>query len=207
MNPPAVRLIIAALVWVLVAAGMLIPVGLAAASPLQASREALWIFGGMAGVAALALLLVQPMLAAGLLPGVATRVARRWHRLVGATIVAAVMLHVGGLYLYSPDDVTDALLLVAPTPFSIYGVIGLCSVALTALLVAIRSRSGMRYPTWRLLHNALSLVLVVSSIVHAVLIEGAMGVVSKGILCGLVFAATVIALLRTHLHRPPRQDL
>jgi predicted ferric reductase len=194
------------LVWCLVAAGMLVPVGLAAASPLQASREALWIFGGMAGVVALALLLVQPLLAAGLLPGPSLPDARRWHRWIGTTIVAAVILHVGGLYFYSPSDVTDVLLLVAPTPFAVYGVVGLASAVLTALLVALRSRLGFRYAAWRIAHNAVSAVVVVSSIVHALLIEGAMEIVSKAILCSLVVAATIIALVRVHARwRPPRE--
>jgi predicted ferric reductase len=189
----------AGVVWLVLAACVLIPVGLAAASPLQASREALWIFGGMAGVVALALLLVQPILAAGLLPGTSSPTGRRWHRWIGATIIAAVVLHVGGLYLYSPDDISDALLLVSPTPFAVYGVIGLWGAALTALLVAVRSRSGLRYATWRIVHNAVSLVVVVSSVVHAILIEGAMGFVSKAILCTLVIAAAMIALLRVHV--------
>lgn len=186
-------------VWLLLAACTLVPVGLAAASPLQASREALWIFGGMAGVVALALLLVQPMLAAGLLPGSSIPTARRWHRWIGATIVSAVILHVFGLYLYSPDDISDALLLVSPTPFAVYGVVGLVGVVVTALLVAVRSRSGLRYVTWRIVHNAVSLVVVASSVVHAMLIEGAMGFVSKAILCVLVIAAAMIALIRVHV--------
>ena len=74
MNQPVAREITAALVWFLLAAGLLVPVGLAAANPLQSSREPLWIFGGMAGVVALALLLLQPMLAADLLPGASTPV-------------------------------------------------------------------------------------------------------------------------------------
>ena len=186
-------------VWLLLAACTLVPVGLAAASPLQASREALWIFGGMAGVVALALLLVQPMLAAGLLPGSSILTARRWHRWIGATIVSAVILHVVGLYLYSPDDISDALLLVSPTPFAVYGVVGLVGVIVTALLVVVRSRSGLRYVTWRIVHNAVSLVVVMSSVVHAMLIEGAMGFVSKAILCVLVIAAAMIALIRVHV--------
>jgi predicted ferric reductase len=189
-------------IWLLLAAGMLVPVGLAAASPLLPSREPLWIFGGMAGVVALALLLVQPLLAAGLLPGPSILTARRWHRWIGATIVAAVLLHVGGLYLYSPDDISDALLLVSPTPFAVYGVIGLVGVILTALLAAVRSRVGVRYGVWRIVHNAVSVVVVVSSVVHAVMIEGAMGFVSKAVLCGLVIAAAIVALLRVHVKWP-----
>jgi predicted ferric reductase len=156
----------------------------------------------MAGVVALALLLVQPLLAAGLLPGPSILTARRWHRWIGATIVAAVLLHVGGLYLYSPDDISDALLLVSPTPFAVYGVIGLVGVVLTALLAAVRSRVGVRYGIWRIVHNAVSVVVVVSSVVHAVMIAGAMGFVSKAILCVLVIAAAIVALLRVHARWP-----
>jgi predicted ferric reductase len=194
------------LVWGLVAACILVPVGIAAANPLQASRDALWIIGGMAGIVALALLFVQPLLAAGYLPGAPVSAGRRWHRLVGTFIIVTVGLHIGGLYLSSPEDIADALLLVAPTPFSVYGVVGLCGVVLTAILVAVKSRSGLRYAAWRILHNALALVVVVSSIVHALLIEGAMGNVSKAILCALVFAATVIVLFRVHVMKVLMKD-
>jgi predicted ferric reductase len=196
----------AVLVWCLVMACVLVPVGIAAANPLQANRDALWIVGGMAGIAALALLLVQPLLAAGYLPGPSLTAGRRWHRWLGTTIVVTVGLHIIGLYLSSPEDITDTLLLVAPTPFSVYGVIGLCGVVLTAVLVAVRSRSGLRYTSWRIVHNALALVVVVSSIVHALLIEGAMGSVSKLILCALIFAVTVIVLFRTHVTKTQMRD-
>jgi predicted ferric reductase len=109
-----------------------------------------------------------------------------------------VILHVVGLYLSSPEDIADALLLVAPTPFSVYGVVGLAGVLLTAILVAVKSRSGLRYASWRILHNGLALIVVVSTIAHALLIEGAMGAVSKAVLCGLVLAATVVVLVRVH---------
>jgi predicted ferric reductase len=196
----------AVLVWFLLAACILIPVGIAAANPLQANRDALWIVGGMTGIVALALLLAQPLLAAGYLPGPSLTAGRRWHRWLGTMIVLTVGLHIGGLYLSSPEDITDALLLVAPTPFSVYGVIGLCGVVLTAILVAVRSRTGLRYASWRILHNAIALVVVVSSIVHALLIEGAMGSVSKLVLCVLVFAATVIVLFRIHVAKPRIKD-
>jgi predicted ferric reductase len=183
------------------AACVLFPVGIAAVNPLQASRDALWIVGGMAGIVALAMLLVQPLLAAGYLPGLSVPAGRRWHRWIGTMVAAAVGLHVGGLYLSSPTDMTDALLLVAPTPFSVYGVIGLWAVVLTAILVTVRSRSGLRYTSWRILHNAIALVVVVCSTAHALLIEGAMGSVSKGILCALVLAATIIVLFRVNMRK------
>ncbi len=196
----------AALVWFFLAAAVCVPVVIAATNPLQSSREAMWIFGGMAGVVALALLLVQPVLVAGLVPEAPVLVMRRWHRWIGTVVVVGVLLHVGGLYLYSPDDTTDALLLVAPTPFAVYGVIGLWSAVLTGVLVAMRTKSGLRYAIWRVVHNVLSLVVVVSSIVHAILIEGAMGSVSKAILCALILAATMTALYRVHVKSARSRD-
>jgi predicted ferric reductase len=206
VRQPAAGWITSVLVWCLLAACILFPVGIAAANPLQANRDALWIVGGMAGIVALALFLVQPLLAAGYLPGPSVLAERRWHRWLGTMIVVTVGLHIGGLYLSSPEDITDALLLVAPTPFSVYGVIGLCGVVLTAILVAVKSSAGLRYASWRILHNALAVVVVVSSIVHALLIEGAMGAVSKLILCGLILAATIFVLFRVHVTKASVKD-
>jgi predicted ferric reductase len=189
---------VAALAWGLLAACVLVPIGIAAANPLQASRDALWIGGGLAGAVALALMLVQPLLAAGALPGAAASTGRWWHRRLGVSIAALIGLHVFGLYLSSPEDIADALMLVAPTPFSVYGVIGLAGIALTLALVALRSRAGLRYVTWRIIHNGLALIVVGASIAHALLIEGAMGVVSKATLCALVLAATLLVLARVH---------
>lgn len=188
-------------IWAVLAACMAVPVGIAATDKLLLSRDVFWIIGGLAGSSALALLLIQPLLAAGYLPFTSLLMARRWHRWVGGLIVMAVGLHVGSLYLSSPEDTMDALLLVAPTSFSVYGVIGLASVALTAILVAFRLRSGLRYAAWRILHNALGLAVVVSTIAHAMLIDGAMGPISKAVLCALVSIATSIVLFRTHVKK------
>lgn len=191
----------AALVWGLLAACILVPVAIAAANPLLASRDAFWITGSLAGIVALAILLVQPLLAARLLPLPSVSAARRWHRWTGALIMAAVGLHVGALYASSPEDIADALWLVAPTPFSVYGVVGVLGLILTALLVALKSRSGLRYTSWRMLHNALALIVVMSSIAHALLIEGTMGHLSKALLCALVLSATTVVLWRLHVAR------
>lgn len=191
------------LVWAVVALCVVIPLGMAAANPLQASREAIWIVGGMAGVVALGLLLLQPVLAGDLLPDLPRRTARRWHRWIGLAIVAAILVHVGGLYLYSPSDITDALLLVAPTLFAVYGVIGLWGAVLTFALVALRSRTGLSHAVWRIVHTTLAAVVVGASIAHAVLIEGAMESISKAILCGLIALATLVVLWRTYARRVP----
>src|SRR5438128_2573059 len=95
--------------WVAIAALAAIPIIAAALSPLQAGREFLWLVGGMAGVVALSLLFVQPLLMATSPALVAPGDGVLWHRWVGVAIVALVGLHVGALYAYSPDDITDAL--------------------------------------------------------------------------------------------------
>jgi len=201
MRPAILR---TALVWSLLAVCVLAPVAIAAANPLQESRDAFWIAGGLAGVVALALMLAQPLLAAGMLPAPPLPTARRWHRVLGFGVASLIVLHVVGLYLSSPEDIADALMLVAPTPFSVYGVLGLVGILLTIVLVAARSRLALRYAVWRLVHNGLALIVVAASVAHALLIEGAMGAVSKAALCALVLAATVAVLARIHLIRRSR---
>lgn len=175
---------------------------MAAVNPLQQSRNPAYIAGGLAGILALAMLLAQPLLAAGYLPGMRSLHSRRVHRWMGSVIVVAVALHIVGLYVTSPDDMTDAMLLVAPTPFSVYGVIGLWSVALTAFLVVIRNRLSVRPSVWNIIHNILALVVVVASVVHALMIEGAMGTVSKWFLCTAIICATVFVMGHLRLIRP-----
>ncbi|MGR3323197.1 MAG: ferric reductase-like transmembrane domain-containing protein [Pseudooceanicola sp.] len=188
------------LAWGFVLALMIVPVVIAASSPLPAYRGAAYITGGFAGIVCLSLLLIQPLLAAGYLPGPRPDTARRWHRRAGAAIVAGVALHVGGLYLASPPDTLDALLLVAPTRFSVYGVTAMWAVVLTALLVAWRRR--IRPRAWRRTHNALALVVVGATVVHAVQIEGTMGAVSKWALCIAAIVATCVALFDLRIRRP-----
>jgi hypothetical protein len=190
------------LIWVVLACAVIGPVAIATTSPLLAARSGVYVMAGIAGAAALALFLVQPLLAAGYLPGLHVTRARLWHRWVGAGIVIGVALHVGGLYLTSPPDALDALLLVAPTPFSIYGVIGMWGVVLTIFLVALRSRIGLGHNAWRIVHNALSAIVVVTSVVHALLIEGTMGSLSKQILCLCVLATMATVILHLRVIKP-----
>ena len=187
LTRPVVRLVVAAVV--------LVPILIAAASPLQASRDAMWIVGGMAGVVALALLSLQPMLIGRFLPLSNRLRERSWHRWIGAAIVASVMLHVGGLYVTSPEDITDALLLVSPTPFALYGVIGLAGVILTAGLAVLRKRLPYRF--WQIAHQVLAVIIVIGSVVHALLIEGVMGETSKLVLCIFLAIATAAAIWKS----------
>ncbi|PIL22008.1 hypothetical protein P775_01540 [Puniceibacterium antarcticum] len=180
----------------------LIPVLLAANSPLLGYRGVAYIIGGFAGIICLSILLVQPLLPAGYLPGVTAATGRWLHRWTGTAIVSCVTLHVGGLYITSPPDTLDALFLVSPTPFSVYGVIALWALLITALLVALRRRLPVGLRVWRLLHNALALVAVLATVIHAVQIDGAMEPLSKTILCGAVMLTTLLAFIDLRVIRP-----
>ena len=181
------------LIWTALAAALTVPVAVAAASPLLAWRDPVYVAAGFAGVVGLALLLIQPLLAGGYLPGLRVRLGRRLHAWVGAGLVAAVVIHVAGLWLTSPPDVVDALLFRSPTPFSAWGVVAMWAVFATALLAALRAR--LRLIVWRLCHIILAVVIVLGSVVHALLIDGTMGIVSKAVLSALVIATAAKVLI------------
>jgi predicted ferric reductase len=197
------RLAPAALIWAALAAAICVPLAAAAASPLLEWRGPVYILGGFAGIIALGILLVQPLLIGGYLPGPSPYRRRRAHLWIGGVLVVAVVVHVVGLWITSPPDMIDALLFTSPTPFSAFGVIAMWAIFAVALLAALRRRLGLRPRTWRIAHTLLAVVIVVGSVVHALLIEGAMETVSKAALCALVLAAAikVIADLRVWRRR------
>ncbi len=182
------------LIWAAFAAALLVPIAAAAASPLLAWRQAVYIVGGFAGVVALGLLLVQPVLIGGFLPGVSAHRGRSAHRLIGALLLAAVVIHVGALWITSPPDVIDALLFASPTPFSAWGVIAMWAIFATALLAVFRRGLRLQPRTWRIGHKALAVIIVGGTVVHALLIEGTMETMSKIALCALVVIATARAI-------------
>ncbi len=192
LGSKVMRLARVTLIWAALAVAVAGPIAAAAASPLLAWRDAVYIGAGFAGVVALGLMLVQPMLIGGYLPGLSADRARRLHRWIGGLLVVTVAIHVGGLWITSPPDVIDALLFVSPTPFSDWGVVAMWAVFAVAILAALRQR--MRPRTWRTAHTFLAVVIVVGSVVHAMLIEGTMETMSKAALCVLVLAATIKAI-------------
>ena len=185
-----------ALIWVALAFAVAIPLGAAAFSPQLAWRDPIYIVAGFAGIVAMALLLVQPLLAGGYLPDLSGMRARWMHRRIGAALVLAVVVHVGALWITSPPDVIDALLLVSPTPFSIWGVIAMWAVFAAAAAAILRKR--LRVRTWRMLHTTLIAVIATGTIVHAFLIDGTMEIYSKiGLsVCIAIATLKVIADLR-----------
>ena len=178
-----------ALIWAALAAVILVPIAFAAASPLLAYRDPVYILAGFAGIIALGLVLIQPLLIGGYLPGLPAYRGRRAHYWIGGTLVVAVVIHVAGLWFTSPPDMIDALLFTSPTPFSPFGVIAMWAIFAVALLAAIRRQLGLR--TWRIAHMSLAVVIVVGSVVHGMLVEGTMETMSKAALCALVLAATI----------------
>lgn len=189
------RLLRSVSVWVALVAALVVPIVAAAASPLLAWRDPVYIAAGLAGVVALGMLLLQPLLAGAYLPGIGMRFGRLLHAWVGAALVVAVVVHVGSLWLTSPPDVVDALLLRSATPFSAWGVVAMWAVFATALLAALRRRLRIRLMVWRLCHIALAGVIVVGSIVHAILIDGTMEIVSKLVLSALVVVVVAKVVL------------
>lgn len=183
-----------ALIWAVLAAAICIPIAAAMASPLLTWRGPVYILAGFAGIVAMGALLLQPLLIRGDLPGLSARMGRRAHRWVGGTLVAAVVVHVAGLWITSPPDMVDALLFSSPTPFSPWGVIAMWAIFAVALLAALRRRLGLRLRTWRIAHMLLAIVIVVGSVVHGMLIEGTMETVSKAALCALVLAAAIVVV-------------
>lgn len=178
------------LVWVAVAVVVCLPIIVAAQSPLLAWRDPIYITAGFAGIVAMAILFLQPMLASAVLPGLLPRKSRAIHRVTGTLLVIMVVLHVGALWITSPPDVVDALLFTSPTPFSAWGVIAMWAVFLSAGLALYRQRGRLAPVTWHWSHRSLAVVIVLGSIIHALLIEGTMGVMSKWALCALVLLAS-----------------
>jgi predicted ferric reductase len=179
----------AALIWAVLAAAICVPIVVAATSPQLEWRGPIYIAAGFAGIIALGLLLVQPLLIGGYLPGPSAYRARRAHHWVGGALVLAVVIHVVGLWITSPPDMLDALTFTSPTPFSPFGVIAMWAIFAVAILAAFRRRLGLR--TWRIVHMSLAAVIVVGTVAHGMLIEGAMEIVSKAALCALVLGAAI----------------
>lgn len=179
------------LIWLALTVVVVVPIAIAAASPLLEWRQPVYVVAGFAGVLSMAFLLIQPLLVKGYLPGLQGARGKRVHQWVGGGLLVAVLLHVAALWITSPPDVVDALLFRSPTPFSVWGVIAMWAVIAAALLAAFRRRLHLKLRQWRLAHSALAIVVVAGSVIHAMLIEGTMGMVSKALLCFFALVATV----------------
>lgn len=189
----------AIVIWAALIAALLAPIIEAAASPLLAWRQPVYIAAGFAGVIGMGLLLIQPLLAGRWLPGLSPVASRLWHRWCGMALVGAIMIHVVGLWITSPPDVVDALLFMSPTPFSAWGVTAMWAAFAAASLGLLRRRLSLRFRLWRLGHATLAIVTILGSVVHAMLIEGTMGTMTKTALCVLVLLASAWTLAKLRI--------
>lgn len=192
------------LIWVALALAIGVPVALAAASEQLAWRDPVYIIAGFAGIIALGLVLVQPLLIGGYLPGLSAYRGRRAHHWIGGTLVLAILIHVAGLWITSPPDMVDALTFSSPTPFSPFGVTAMWALFIVALLALLRRRLELRPRTWRFIHMPLAVVIVAGSVIHCLLIEGTMETISKAALCALVLAASVKVMIDLQVWRRRR---
>ncbi len=195
------RLARVALIWAGLVAAIGVPIGLAATSELLAWRGPVYIIAGFAGIIALGLVLVQPLLIGGYLPGLTGYRGRRAHYWIGGALVVAVVVHVAGLWITSPPDMIDALTFTSPTPFSPFGVIAMWAIFAVALLAAFRRRLGLAPRTWRLAHMFFAVVIVVGSVAHGLLIEGTMETMSKAALCALVVLTAIKVMVDRRVWR------
>lgn len=197
------------MIWAALVAVLAVPLAAAAMSPQLEWRDATYIVAGFAGIFALGLLLVQPLLVGGYLPGASPYRMRRAHHWTGIALLLAVLIHVGGLWITSPPDMVDALLFASPTPFSPFGVVAMWAIVAVAALAGFRRRMGLR--TWRIVHMTLAAVIIVGGVVHGLLIEGTMETISKVALCALVVAAAakvmVDLLTRTKRSESREEDV
>src|ERR1700741_4022334 len=104
------RLARGALIWAALVVAICVPIALAATSDLLAYRGAVYVVAGFAGIFALGLVLVQPLLIGGYLPGLPGYRGRRAHYWIGGALVTAGVVHVGGLWVISPPVLIHALL-------------------------------------------------------------------------------------------------
>lgn len=183
-----------ALIWGVVALLTGAPVMAAAMSPLLQWRGPIYIVAGLAGVVGMALMLVQPLLVIGALPGLSLSASRRLHRYGGFVLVLVVALHVIGLWITSPPDVIDILLLRSPTPFAIWGLLAMWAIFGAGVWAVLRSRLPLRI--WRWGHSGLVLLAVVGTVVHAVQITGTMEPVTKAVLSIALLRALLMAFAR-----------
>ena len=187
----------ALLIWTALLAALLVPIVAATTSPLLEWRDPIYIAGGFAGIAALSLVALQPLLAAEVVPGLTRPRAGRIHLWTGGALVAAVILHVTGLWITSPPDVIDALTFTSATPFSVWGVLAMWLLFAAAALVMLRRRLGLSPKTFKTLHKTLVTLVALGTILHIIPIEGTMEPITKSVALIVLAAALGNALMRT----------
>lgn len=81
------------LIWGALVSAIGVPIAAAAGSEQLAWRGPVYILAGFAGIIALGLVLVQPLLIGGYLPGLSAYRGRRAHHWIGGALALAIVIH------------------------------------------------------------------------------------------------------------------
>ena len=158
-----------------------LPLAVALTDGHLAGQSAALVISTAAAALAVSALALQPLLA-GL-----GRLRR--HRMLGGVALGLVLLHLGGLYIESPEDTTFALSLDGPTRGRMAALATAALIAVVALGV-LRARLPMGGVTWRILHGFLAALAIGLGFGHAVLTDGALD--GAGTVLLLAFAAVAL---------------
>jgi predicted ferric reductase len=100
-----------------------------------------------------------------------------------AAALAVVLVHLGALYVESPEDTLFALSLDGPTRGRMAALATAALIAVVALGV-LRARLPMAGATWRILHGFLAALVIFLGFGHAVLTDGALDELGTPLLLG-----------------------
>ena len=187
----------------LAAVGVL-PLALALTDAHLAPGPPALVISTAAGALAVSALVLQPLLVARMRPSAGVLAGRqvRWHRLLGALVLALVLLHVGALFVLEVDDTLFAMSPDGPTRARMALIATIALFGVVALGV-MRGRLPLADSSWRILHAYLAVLVIVLGVGHAVLTDGALDGAGTPLLVGLGLLA-LAAVGWAHATRPRR---
>ena len=187
----------------LAAVGVL-PLALALTDAHLAPGPPALVISTAAGALAVSALVLQPLLVARMRPSAGVLAGRqvRWHRLLGAGVLALVLLHVGALFVLEVDDTLFAMSPDGPTRARMALIATIALFGVVALGV-MRGRLPLADSSWRILHAYLAVLVIVLGVGHAVLTDGALDGAGTPLLVGLGLLA-LAAVGWAHATRPRR---
>jgi predicted ferric reductase len=171
-----------------------VPLTLALTDRHLAGASAALMVATATGTLAASGLALQPLLARR------RRITR--HQILGSILLGLVLVHVGALFVESPEDAWFALSPDGPTRarMALFATIALFGVV---ALGALRTRLPIAAGTWRLLHAYLAVVVIALGIGHAVLTDGALDDAGTAVLL-LLGAVGLLGVPAAHVTRSRR---
>ncbi|MDP1849303.1 MAG: hypothetical protein Q8K79_16045 [Solirubrobacteraceae bacterium] len=171
-----------------------VPLTLAVTDRHLAGASAALVVATATGTLAASALAVQPLLARR------RRITR--HQILGSIVLALVLVHVGALFVESPEDAWFALSPDGPTRarMALFATLALFGVV---ALGALRTRLPISAAAWRLLHAYLAVVVITLGIGHAVLTDGALDDAGTAVLL-LLGAVGLLGVPAAHVTRSRR---